>query len=165
MSSDNPYTSPQMGGLNDEAEALTDDEEPWEEWVTTDTVVPRLFAHTIDNMLCFVVAVVVTKQLSSMSPVFQFFIFFGLIVGYFFVLEGLLSRTPGKFFLGLVVVDMQGRRTGWKASLIRTFWRLLEANPVLLGSVPAGLSVVTSKTHQRIGDRFARTLVVPARRL
>jgi hypothetical protein len=40
-------------------------------------------------------------------------------------------------------------------------FRLLEVNPLLLGDLPAGISIVSSRDRQRIGDRVAGTVVIP----
>lgn len=42
----------------------------------------------------------------------------------------------------------------------RTFWRFLEANPILIGALPAALLIFFSKSHRRLGDYAAKTLVV-----
>jgi uncharacterized RDD family membrane protein YckC len=84
-------------------------------------------------------------------------------LGYFFLSEALWSRTPGKYLQGLVVVDAGGRRCGWSAALIRTLLRVVEANPLLFGGIPAGLAILASKRNQRLGDLAAGTLVVSAK--
>jgi len=45
-------------------------------------------------------------------------------------------------------------------NLIRTLARLLEANPILLGGIPAGIAIFSSPRKQRIGDSLAGTVVV-----
>ena len=169
MATDNPYQSPTADvtvPAEDAHSAKMDhDDEPWDEWITTDTVVPRSIAATIDNTVCFITAVVVAKQFEFAGPVVQFVVFSVLLLGYFFVLEGLFSRTPGKFATGLMIIDLHGRPAGWKAAGIRFLWRFLEVNPILLGTLPAAVSVILSRRHQRLGDRYAGTLVVPKRRL
>jgi uncharacterized RDD family membrane protein YckC len=83
--------------------------------------------------------------------------------GYYLALEGLLGRTFGKLLTGLVVVQMNGSRITWKQASIRTAFRIIEVNPILLGALPAALCAVFSKNRQRFGDRVAGTLVVPVR--
>jgi uncharacterized RDD family membrane protein YckC len=41
---------------------------------------------------------------------------------------------------------------------------LVEANPLLLGGLPAGIAILASERNQRLGDLAAGTLVVSARR-
>jgi uncharacterized RDD family membrane protein YckC len=83
-----------------------------------------------------------------------------LWVTYYAVLEGLFGATLGKRLAGLRVTDLEGRRIGWQAAILRNIGRLLDALPFLypLG----GILTLNSRLHQRLGDRFAGTLVVPA---
>jgi uncharacterized RDD family membrane protein YckC len=37
----------------------------------------------------------------------------------------------------------------------------LEANPILLGGIPAGIAIFSSERKQRIGDALAGTVVIP----
>lgn len=108
---------------------------------------------------------IAAKQLNDDPIVAQVAVAAAVFLGYFLLFEGLLASTPGKFWTGLVVVDMRGRRAGWRHSIVRTLWRLVEMNPVFLGWVIAALSIVSSPNHQRFGDRFAKTLVIPRRRM
>ena len=82
-----------------------------------------------------------------------------LWVAYYAVLEGLFGATVGKRIAGLRVTDLEGRRIGWQAAILRNLGRLLDALPFLY--LLGGILTLTSKQHQRLGDRFAGTLVVP----
>jgi uncharacterized RDD family membrane protein YckC len=84
------------------------------------------------------------------------------LVLYYPLTEGLTGLTFGKFVCGLRVVDEQGARPGLGKATLRTLCRLVEINPLVLGGVPAGISVYTSPARQRLGDRTARTFVVKA---
>ena len=64
---------------------------------------------------------------------------------------------------GLVVVSVDGNRPKLKAHLVRTLARLFEANPFLLGGIPAGIAIVSSDRKQRVGDLLAGTVVVSKR--
>jgi uncharacterized RDD family membrane protein YckC len=83
-----------------------------------------------------------------------------LWVAYYAVLEGLFGATVGKLIAGLRVTDLEGRRIGWQAAILRNLGRLLDALPFLY--LLGGLLTLSSRLHQRLGDRFAGTLVVPA---
>ena len=83
-----------------------------------------------------------------------------LWVTYYAVLEGLFGATVGKRLAGVRVTDLEGRRIGWQAAILRNLGRLLDALPFLY--LLGGILTLTSKQHQRLGDRFAGTLVVPA---
>ncbi len=83
-----------------------------------------------------------------------------LWVAYYAVLEGLFGATVGKRIAGVRVTDLSGRRIGWQAAILRNVGRLLDALPFLY--LLGGILTLNSKQHQRLGDRFAGTLVVPA---
>ena len=81
-------------------------------------------------------------------------------MAYYAVLEGLFGATVGKRLAGLRVTDLEGRRIGWQAAILRNVARLLDVLPVLY--LLGGFLTLSSRQHQRLGDRFAGTLVVPA---
>jgi hypothetical protein len=81
-------------------------------------------------------------------------------VAYYAVLEGLFGATVGKRLAGLRVTDLEGRRIGWQAAILRNVARLIDALPLLY--LLGGILTLSSRQHQRLGDRFAGTLVVPA---
>jgi uncharacterized RDD family membrane protein YckC len=83
-----------------------------------------------------------------------------VFVAYFTVLEWLFWATPGKLLMGLRVVTMDGGPAPWRACAVRSALRLVDALPFLY--LVGGISVLVTKNHQRVGDRWARTLVVPA---
>ncbi len=87
-----------------------------------------------------------------------------LYLVYFFVCEAVFSTTPGKALYGLRVLQLNGERCTWQCALIRTATRLLEVNPLLLGGLPAGIAVIYSRRHQRIGDMLAGTVVTSQHR-
>ncbi len=82
-----------------------------------------------------------------------------LWVTYYAVLEGFFGATLGKRLAGLRVTDLEGRRIGWQAAIVRNLARLLDVLPFayLLG----GILTLATKRHQRLGDLLAGTLVVP----
>ncbi|UHA74579.1 RDD family protein [Paenibacillus sp. 481] len=88
-----------------------------------------------------------------------------LICAYFLFLEGLTGYTLGKFVLRIQVVKRDGKPPGIVKSLIRSFMRLIEANPILIGALPAGVAVLASRKKQRLGDMLADTFVVNVRDL
>lgn len=81
-------------------------------------------------------------------------------VTYNAALEGLFGATIGKGLAGLRVTDIQGRRIGWQAAIVRNLARLLDVLPFtyLFG----GILTLTTRRHQRLGDLLAGTVVVPA---
>ena len=77
---------------------------------------------------------------------------------YYLASEAITGTTPGKGLLGLKVVGDDGARPGFKAVVLRTFFRLVDGFPVLylVGFVAA----VAGPHRQRVGDRVANTHVV-----
>lgn len=84
----------------------------------------------------------------------------GLLLAYFPVTEVLLGRTVGKFVARTRVVNAQGRKPSFVQALVRSLFRLIEVNPLLVGGAPAGIAILVSKHRQRIGDMAAGTYVV-----
>jgi uncharacterized RDD family membrane protein YckC len=82
-----------------------------------------------------------------------------LWVTYCAVLEGLFGATIGKGLAGLRVTDIQGRRIGWPAAIVRNLARLLDVLP--FGYLFGGILTLATKRHQRLGDLLAGTVVLP----
>jgi uncharacterized RDD family membrane protein YckC len=82
------------------------------------------------------------------------------IVAYFVALEAIFGRTLGKLITGTVVIDRDGRPPGLARAVTRTLMRLVEVNPFLMGGLPAGIAVLATDRHQRLGDLLAGTYVV-----
>jgi uncharacterized RDD family membrane protein YckC len=120
----------------------------------------RLIALFIDHLLAFGLMLLTVAFVPESLPVIKATLFFVVYLAYFVVLEGLWSRTLGKYFQGLVVRKLDGSRCDWKAALIRGGLRIIEVNPLLFGGIPAGLVIIASKRKQRLGDILAGTLVV-----
>lgn len=83
-----------------------------------------------------------------------------IIISYYFIQEAMSGYTIGKFILGIKVVDNNCEIPGFKKSLIRTLFRLIEVNPFIFGGIPAGIAVLSNKKKQRIGDVVANTYVI-----
>lgn len=120
----------------------------------------RLFAVVIDHVIALGVMFFAVMLIPERLPVLKALGFFLVYLAYFVVLEGLWSRTLGKFFQGLVVRKLDGSPCDWTGALIRGALRLIEVNPLLLGGLPAGLVIIASQRKQRIGDLLAGTVVV-----
>jgi uncharacterized RDD family membrane protein YckC len=78
---------------------------------------------------------------------------------YFIVQEALFSTTVGKILLGLHVVGRYGKRLTFLAALLRNLLRFIDMLPLfyLVGFISSSFS----PTFQRVGDRLARTVVMP----
>jgi uncharacterized RDD family membrane protein YckC len=88
------------------------------------------------------------------------FIWLGLIAAYFPVLESRYGKSIGKFATRTRVVNSKGGKPSLGQSLVRTMFRLVEVNPLLMGGIPAGIAVLASKNKQRLGDMVAGTYVL-----
>jgi uncharacterized RDD family membrane protein YckC len=121
----------------------------------------RFFAAICDNFVALVAALVAGSAVGTLGDPVPNVVVFVSYFAYYFLCEGLLSTTPGKFVCGLSVRGLSGKRCTWLQAAIRTLLRLVEVNPILLGALPAGLAVLATKRHQRLGDLLAGTVVVP----
>jgi len=92
-------------------------------------------------------------------------IWFAAAILYLPVCEAFWGRTLGKLLSGLVIIDRDGRRPGIGKALLRMLLRLIEANPLLMGGIPAGIAVLASQHRQRLGDMAAQTYVVRSKHL
>lgn len=169
MNDINPYASPQASNKAPSGEAPTSQvlanaaEEPTEpspSISTQRTLLPRHLAAILDNLLALVISAVAVRSIDDEQPLLKFGVMILVYLGYFLLSEGLIGRSPCKLMSGLVVVQLDGRRCTWRQTLIRTLFRLLEVNPLLLGGLPAAISIFSSTRRQRIGDRVAGTIVV-----
>ena len=120
----------------------------------------RLIAAFIDHLIAVSLMFFVVAQVPEEYPLAKMFLFFGVYMAYYALFEGLWSRTPGKFFQGLVVRKLDGSPCGLTGGLIRSLTRIVEVNPILLGGLPAGLVIISTQRKQRIGDLLAGTVVV-----
>ena len=120
----------------------------------------RIIAFIIDNFVACLLSFLVVGAIHSDNAFISGTALCLTYLLYFFVFELMWSRTPGKFLQGLVVRDINGGRCNVTQILLRTAARILEANPILLGGIPAGIAIVASTQKQRIGDTLAHTVVV-----
>lgn len=88
---------------------------------------------------------------------------YAIYLSYYFIFEACFSATPGKAWFGLTVRQIDGSKCTVRSAFIRTFTRLFELNPLILGYWPAVIVYFRSKRKQRIGDMLAGTVVVEKR--
>jgi uncharacterized RDD family membrane protein YckC len=81
-------------------------------------------------------------------------------LGYYFVPEWLFGTTAGKALFSLRVKQLSGEPCTARQIAVRTAMRLVEVNPFLLGALPAGIAILSTKRRQRLGDLLAGTIVV-----
>lgn len=80
-----------------------------------------------------------------------------LVHAYYVYFESTSGQTPGKKLFGLKVVTLTGHRITKSQAFSREMLRWF-VDAVLL--IPFFISVLSSVRRQRVGDRFAKTLVV-----
>jgi uncharacterized RDD family membrane protein YckC len=89
----------------------------------------------------------------------RFFAWGAASLAYFIVFEALTGATLGKRLMSLRVVREDGSPLTWEASFVRNLLRLVDGLFFYL----VGFFVAwSSPRRQRLGDRFAQTLVVRA---
>jgi len=128
--------------------------------ITGDASKARVIALFIDSIIAFAVMMLTVASVPESLPAVKTVLFIFVYLMYYVVLEAAWSRTPGKFFQGLVVRKLDGSPCDLTAALIRGGLRLVEVNPLLLGGLPAGVVIIASQRKQRIGDLLAGTVVV-----
>ena len=116
--------------------------------ITTQGDAAHMFAYWLMHLDTFGV---IQIGLVTIIPIF-----------YFTVFEAAQGASLGKMLLGIRVVGLDGSPIGWGQSLGRNVLRIIDYLPsmYLLGA----LLVWTSSKKQRLGDRFADTVVVRRRR-
>lgn len=161
MDAQNPYDSPTAEAIDSTKASPAASRRSAKRSPTDNTVLPRHIAAILDNVVALTLGVLAAKSIEGPSGL-QVALLSAVYLGYYLLFEGFTSRTPGKLLTGLVVIQVDGQRCTWRQSLIRTAFRIVEVNPFFM--IPAALSIVLSRKHQRFGDKVARTLVIPTRR-
>ena len=123
----------------------------------------RIYGFIIDNLLATILGFVLVAVIKPQNQPVGGLIVCVVYLLYFFVFEAVWSRTPGKFLTGLKVQRTDGTAGSTTTAAIRTVARILEANPLLLGGLPAGIAILSTKRKQRLGDLLAGTVVVSTR--
>jgi uncharacterized RDD family membrane protein YckC len=85
----------------------------------------------------------------------------GLIaIVYYVLLEGIAGGTIGKLVTGIRVVNEDGAKLGWAGAVVRNVARVVDAFPYFLPYLVGAISAWVSPTKQRLGDRWASSVVV-----
>lgn len=125
------------------------------------TTVPRHLAAVGDNVLAIVGSVIIMKQFPNSLVAIQVAAMVISYLAYYLFFETIFCTTPGKYFTGLTIRDFDGGRCSFRQALIRTLFRIIEVNPLVLGGLPAAACILWSRDKQRLGDKVAGTVVVP----
>jgi len=120
----------------------------------------RWLGMMIDVGLIFLLCAVIGVLVPARNGLVEGLLLFGIPFLYYVSMEGVFGRTVGKFALGMIVIDDRGAVPALGPIVIRTLTRYVEANPILLGGIPAGLVADRSAARQRLGDMLAGTYVV-----
>src|SRR5262245_1599610 len=114
----------------------------------------RFFAAICDNLLALVTGLLVASVVGQLGDLVPNLVVVITYFAYFLVSEGLLSTTPGKLLCGLRIRKLSGEPCTWSQAAIRTLCRVFEVNPLLLGALPAGITILATSRRQRqtIGD-------------
>jgi uncharacterized RDD family membrane protein YckC len=83
-----------------------------------------------------------------------------LTIVYFVALEAALGATVGKLVVGIRVRSLDGSRIGLGPALVRNLARVVDALPYVIPYLVGGIAVIRSETRQRLGDRWAGTVVI-----
>jgi uncharacterized RDD family membrane protein YckC len=96
---------------------------------------------------------------SLVSSSIVVFLWIALMGAYFPCFELAYGATPGKQLLSIRVTG-RSEALSPRAVFLRSLPNVLEINPLFLGGIPAGISVLLSQTRTRIGDKIADTRVI-----
>jgi uncharacterized RDD family membrane protein YckC len=124
----------------------------------------RVAAGFIDLVPLTIVALALSDRESSGGGVSanlsgaRFFLAIAVVLAYYFVSELLTATTPGKWLLGLTVVDEREQGPSGRAVAVRTVLRLVDGLPVLY--LVGFVVMLASPLRQRVGDMVASTRVI-----
>jgi uncharacterized RDD family membrane protein YckC len=123
----------------------------------------RAVAILIDLVLLFIVGYIIALATGGTTEAgFEIhgapaFLWFGIGLAYYIVMEALWGATLGKKAMGLKVVKQSGEPIDWQASIVRNVMRIIDG---LFFYLVAAITVWISKSRQRLGDMAAHTIVV-----
>jgi uncharacterized RDD family membrane protein YckC len=126
----------------------------------------RAVAVLIDSILLFIVGYLVaigtgqTNEEGFNLKGGPAFLWLGIGLAYFIVMEATRGATLGKLAMRLKVVKQDGTPMDWQASIVRNVLRLIDG---FLFYLVGAIVVWISKSRQRLGDMAAHTIVVSAR--
>ncbi|MGZ4149164.1 MAG: RDD family protein [Actinomycetota bacterium] len=83
-------------------------------------------------------------------------------IAYYTLMEGALGATVGKFVVGIRVVAPDGSKAGLMPAFVRTLGRYVDAIPFFIPYLLGAIFIWKSPTRQRLGDRWAKTVVIRA---
>ena len=123
----------------------------------------RAVAILIDTVLLFILGYIIAMATGGTTgegfnlhggPAF---LWLGIGLAYYIVMEAMWGATLGKKAMGLKVVKQSGEPIDWQASIVRNVMRIIDG---FLFYLVGAIVVWVSKKRQRLGDMAAHTLVV-----
>ncbi|QDT63521.1 RDD family protein [Calycomorphotria hydatis] len=122
----------------------------------------RILANLIDQItiLILVAGIIIAVRDSGLHYALITLMILILVPSYYALFEGAFGATPGKYFYGLKVVSADESRCTFRQAWIRSLCLFVEGNPILLGALPAVISILKTDRRQRIGDLCAGTIVL-----
>ncbi len=131
----------------------------------------RFLAWLLDSLIVMVGTSAVLLGLSlgmaffpGFASALSFVIYFLVDWGYGICLETIWSgQTVGKRVMSLRVIQESGVRIGFYHAALRNLARPVDRLPLLY--LVGGITALVSRSHQRLGDMLAGTIVVRERRL
>ena len=123
------------------------------------SVTARGGAWLIDMVASLAAAAVVSLAVGAVSAVLADLAFLLVAVGWYVVSEAVWGHTPGKWVVGIEVVDANGDEISAVAAVVRNVTKILGGASIL--AILAGVVFIAdSRDNQRLGDRWADTIVV-----
>jgi uncharacterized RDD family membrane protein YckC len=123
----------------------------------------RFFAANVDVMVALLPAMIVASNLPDIDPLLRGVSLCVIYLAYFIVCEAVWGKTLGKLLFGLHVRRLDGGPCSREQAVIRGLLRVVDANPLILGGLPAVAIVLLTKRRQRLGDLLAGTVVTRTR--
>jgi uncharacterized RDD family membrane protein YckC len=119
----------------------------------------RILAMNFDMVFVFILGLAAIMAMPTTDTAWRIAAGVAVYLAYFFLFEAIVGTSPGKLVFGLWVRRLGGGKCSWQQAAVRTLTRLVEANPFLLGAIPAGVTILATRNRQRLGDLFAGTTV------
>ncbi len=126
----------------------------------------RAIAVIIDGILLMIVGYALAQVMGGATATgFELqggpaFIFFGIALAYYIVMEAVTGQTLGKMAMKLKVVKKDGAKIDWQAAIVRNLLRIIDG---FLFYLVGAIVVWVSKNKQRLGDMAANTIVVTSK--
>jgi uncharacterized RDD family membrane protein YckC len=127
---------------------------------------PRLVAQIVDGIVLIVLYFVLGAAMFG-AFIFDVFgvaalsfmgVYMLLFFLYYIVLEGAVGATVGKMAARIKVVREDGSPCGFGPAVVRNVLRVIDALPFLY--IIGMILISRSDKKQRLGDRFAKTVVI-----